>query len=792
MNLQFRCGTEVRRQKVLAPESIFNGIDYLEVAPDQLHLQVHFLKDLSGSSVIGMGNVVIEGGVRIKGIRITSVEPSPQAGLVLTLTVAEAGDFSTYTLRLQKVAAGPAPLEGYDQVLSSIDFSFRAACPSDFDCEVDPACVEPSPPVPAIDYLSKDYASFRRLMLDRLAVTATDWTERSPADTLVTLVELLAYVGDDLSYRQDAIASEAYLGTCRRRISMRRHARLLDYRLHEGCNARAWIHFETQAAAIPIPQRTQVISGAPDQGVQVADLARLTDQSFVVFETMHPVTVRQAHNRIRIWTWGDSSCCLPRGATAATLVWTNGMLLAPGEPVLFEEALSPATGHPADADPTHRQVVRLTSAAVYRDELYGVDVVDVEWSAADALTFPLCVSAEITDPTNLSGGMSQLEVGVARANLALADNGLTLAGEPLIPDSVPVEGSYQPMTARNDLTFAVALTAAALTAPAVSVANADPRQALPAIQLSSTAGVWTPNNDLLDSDRFRRELVVEMEDDRTAHMRFGDDVHGLRPTPGDRFSAVYRVGSGSGGNVGREVLRRVVATPGVDLVRNPLPAVGGDEPELLEEVRQLAPQAFRTQERAVTEADYVDIARRHPEVLNAAARMRWTGSWWTVFLTAERRGGLPTDADFSSRVAGFLDQYRLAGYDLEIESPNYIPLDVALLFCPQDGHLSEDVRQAILAALAGRSGLPGQAPFFTPDNFTFGQAVYLSRLYAAVLSVPGVASAVVTRFQRWGKVANKELQNGTIPMASLEVARLANDPNFPENGRLEVALGGAA
>ncbi len=44
----------------------------------------------------------------------------------------------------------------------------------------------------------------------------------------VALVELLAYVGDKLSDAQDAAASEAYLDTARRRISVRRRGRLVD------------------------------------------------------------------------------------------------------------------------------------------------------------------------------------------------------------------------------------------------------------------------------------------------------------------------------------------------------------------------------------------------------------------------------------------------------------------------------------------------------------------------------------------------------------------------------------
>ena len=84
-------------------------------------------------------------------------------------------------------------------------------------------------------------------MLDRLSLLAPGWSERSAADLGVALVELLAYAADNLSYRQDAIANEAYLATARQRVSVRRHARLVDYALHEGCNARAWVHLKVAA-----------------------------------------------------------------------------------------------------------------------------------------------------------------------------------------------------------------------------------------------------------------------------------------------------------------------------------------------------------------------------------------------------------------------------------------------------------------------------------------------------------------------------------------------------------------
>ena len=89
-------------------------------------------------------------------------------------------------------------------------------------------------------------------MLDRLSLLVPGWTERSAADLGVTLVELLALCRRQrCRYRQDVIANEAYLDTARQRVSVRRHARLVDYYLHEGCNARAFVHFEVARDAGP-------------------------------------------------------------------------------------------------------------------------------------------------------------------------------------------------------------------------------------------------------------------------------------------------------------------------------------------------------------------------------------------------------------------------------------------------------------------------------------------------------------------------------------------------------------
>jgi predicted phage baseplate assembly protein len=288
-------------------------------------------------------------------------------------------------------------------------------------------------------------------------------------------------------------------------------------------------------------------------------------------------------------------------------------------------------------------------------------------------------------------------------------------------------------------------------------------------------------------------VVVEMESDGEATLRFGDGVHGLRPADGTAFEARYRVGNGTAGNVGADTLTWLAqAFAGIEGVRNPLAAVGGADPESMEEVRQFAPQAFRWQERAVTTGDWVDVSQRQPTVQRAAAQFRWTGSWHTVFVAVDREGGLPVDEDagFRTRFRAALDRYRLAGYDLEVRAPIFVPLDLRLDVCVRAGYFRSDVKRDLIERFDAKVHRDGSRGFFHPDHFTFGQPVFLSRVYEAAMQLSGVASVRVVRFKRYGKPAATELADGFVPMSSREVARLDNDPSLPENGRLEIAVEG--
>jgi hypothetical protein len=809
---QYRC-KQTARLELVKENGTLNAIDYLEVldhdapagSPPQRTLLVHLVLAPGGLTAT---NVQITGGVRITPVNVVWAFPAtsvpstvasaaerayfsslPDAAKVLVVRTDSDGDYSTYNLALVQSLADADPPAGFDPQLSAADFSFKVECPSDFDCRQVVACPTATPSEPRIDYLAKDYLSFRQLMLDRLSVTIPNWQERNPADLGVALVETMAYAADYLSYQQDAVATEAYLGTALKRTSVRRHARLLDYAMSDGSNSRVWVALNVGAGAdgFVLKKSTQLLTRTSLNTVAIPStkLDVALGDGALVFETMHDITLRQNHGEIQFHTWGDDQCCLPKNATSATLNNTGDHLskLTGGDVLVFEEVRGASSGLTADADPSHRHAVRITSLRFTTDPLFTespgqpLRIVEIEWRADDALPFPLCLWTVGGKP-----------VSVARGNVVLADYGRTIENETL--PAQPDTGRYRPVLDSGPLT-----QAASTFDPAASAASAfiwqasDVRPAITVIEQGHADQPYTVQRDLLNSGPFARDFVAEVDDSGRAQLRFGDGVLGVELPPGAQLLATYRVGNGTAGNIGADAIAHVVTSQdGFTGVRNPLPAEGGTDPEPIGNVKLYAPQAFRTEERAVTEADYAAVAGRHPEVQKAAATLRWTGSWYTVFVTVDRRGGRPVDAAFKSAMTSFLDHYRLAGYDVEIESPRFVSLDIALTICVMPGYLQSSVEVALTGAFSS-------ANFFNPDNFTFGQPLYLSQLVATALSVPGVMAVDTTdkepnRFQRQGSARQPMPPDGELRFDRLEIPQVLSDPSRPEGGRIQFSFEG--
>lgn len=834
-----------------------NGIDFLEVvdhdfaryalteADRQRVLHIWFLRALDASVAFPPASIVIEGGERIRkiGVLSTSIE-TIDGEKVLRIRVSEPGDFSTYSIRLIDPADPDKkkPHPDLDPPLAEACFRFKVECSSGLDCAQDTACIQPSAENPRLDYLARDFDSFRRLMLDRLSQLLPGPVEQNPADLGVTLVELLAYAGDLWSYRQDAIATEAYLRTARHRISVRRHALLFDYTLLEGHNARLWARVLVAEGAGPftLPQGTRFyteVAGEPDRITTPQDEERLLTAGALPFETAHAADIDPLHAEMRFYTWGARQCWLPKGATRATL---SGHFpnLKPGEILMLEQVKDPRSGKAAGVDPSRRHAVRLTSVTMTTDELAAVltvpptgiaaKVTEITFHEADALPFALCVSAITTDE---NGAVLAEDVTVARGNMVLVDHGRTVrewlpavqAPDPRLSPPAPTAACgppeprepkpprYRPRLSQAPVTRAAPSpiapdrrhlplpTAVDLRISAAAFLEAKAQDALSVVKIEERTqqvsgfllAEWKPVADLLSSGPLATDFVCETGDDGSAVLRFGDGEHGKAPKTGALFEAIYRTGNGRTGAIGAGALRHVVTSDArVAGVTNPQPASCAVDPEPIERARRLAPYAFRTQERAVTPADYAEIAGRHPEVQRAAAALRFTGSFYCVFLSIDRRGGRPVDSAFAEEIARFMERYRLAGHDLWVIPPRFVPIDLGLSVCVLPGYLRADVQKALLDALGSRALADGTLGVFHPDNFTFGQPVTLSDIVKKTSAVAGVSAVTVTKLMRLGAPETDARDAGMLPVSALEIARLDNDPSFPENGRLQLDLSG--
>ncbi len=684
-----------------------------------------------------------------------------------------------------------------------------------------PESPESQLPEPNIDYLARDFTSFRQLILDQMSVLTPGWTEESAADVGQVLVDVLAYTADYLSYYQDAAATEAYLGTARLRRSVRRHARLLDYFLHEGCNARVWVHIAAKSPA-RVPVGTLLLTKRT-RGSNVVLSRRELDaavrEGSSVFETLHDLDLVAEHNEIEFYVADPrTDYLLPAGTTKARLALpysasTGGApSLRAGDVLVFEEVLDPMTGNPYRANLRHRHAVRLTrvfaAAGANRSgtnaALPPVKIVQIEWAEGDALPFPLYI-----------GRYGQSAVSVARGNIVLADHGRRIAHEDLSP--VPGHTRYRPSLRQPNLTYHVPYHhTAALAAPAREAVSQDPRRALPQIELFQTdpeatlsektnallcatedlasanaaeppvapqAAVvrqWHLQQDLLNSEPAAPDYVIEMEDDGRAFLRFGFGNLGQPPAPGTLFFVRYRVGNGSAGNIGPDTIAHLwvpdeagldeaIRLGAVGAVRNPLPALSGLDAETLDEARLYAPEAFRHQERCVTPHDYEERAGHYPGVDQARAVVRQVGAWRTVFIYVRRSDFAPLAPTFRDRLRAYLEPYRYTGMEIEIAEPYYVALRVALRVYLKSGAQPTVVREKLARVFGDTTRDDGSPAFFAPGNFHFGESVYQSNVIATAMAVPEVAWVEATEFCR-ADAAGSVLEE--IPMGALEIAEL--------------------
>jgi hypothetical protein len=210
----------------------------------------------------------------------------------------------------------------------------------------------------------------------------------------------------------------------------------------------------------------------------------------------------------------------------------------------------------------------------------------------------------------------------------------------------------------------------------------------------------------------------------------------------------------------------------------------------MEHIRQTAPFAFRTQLRAVTEGDYGVMAERDSAIREARGTFRWTGSWYTAYVSVDAQAAGGPDAALLAATKKRLNLYRMAGVDLEVEGALIVGLRIEMNICVALDHFQSDVRDAIARLFTIGDLCDGQRGILNPENFTFGQTIYTSPFIAAAQGVEGVTSVTMTVFQRMDDPTSAGVALGYLTMGRLEIARCDNDPNRLDHGIFVLHMNG--
>ena len=777
------------RALAVTASTTYNGIDFVEVR-SPVTLVVHFLNKVEVAdpslvaSITGGDSVT---SVALKPIVSADWGTDPEGRPLLTLTTLVTGDFSNYTLTIT------APK--LDLILDSTVFSFKATCPSDFDC-APPACECPPDdvPVPPIDYLSRDFQSFRQALLAFSSLRYPNWVERSEADFGMMMSELLSAVGDEFSYLQDRVAAEGTLVNATQRRSLVSLARLVDYEPAPATNGTTQLQCNVASGTTHVPAGTGVSALTPsgamvpfEIGVGIADTSD------------YPVSVLW-NSDIEPYWFDDNEQCWPRGATDLWVIG-HGFKFTAGQQLLIQTDL------PGES---LRQIVQLTAAGYETEDpifLTGgapTKVTKLVWGNGDALT-----QARDLTHTTIGGNLLPATQGQRFSETfaigtppASAPNAV-LAIARMGPNGSDSEPNYV-------FRYPLGQT------PLGWLANADPSQPpAPEIILQQTLPAvvpWSFATTLLESLETDTDFTVDpvgwqvvarsgtgqptnydIDGDDGSTIRFGNNVFGASPAEQDLFQVTYRTGLGAVGNVAADSITNVdpAAAAIIASVRNPFAVTNGADEETASHIRRMAPQAFRAvQYRAVLAADYEAAAETLPWVEKAGTSFRWTGSWMTVFTAADPVGGLAISVDEEIQLVELLNRYRLAGYESYAPPPDYVSIDLRIEVCVLTGWLNGDVEASVIAALSGSSCPGGPQGFFFADNFTFGTPLYRSRLEAAIQNAAGVMGVKSIRYRQRGTFAGFKNLPEVVTPAPAQILRVENDPSWPERGTIRVIAEG--
>ena len=263
----------------------------------------------------------------------------------------------------------------------------------------------------------------------------------------------------------------------------------------------------------------------------------------------------------------------------------------------------------------------------------------------------------------------------------------------------------------------------------------------------ATSGAWSLVDNLFFASGGGQNIFeISYNDNYGATVIFGDGIVGNNPPENSDYVVTYRVGGGSRGNIGTEIINSlIVVGTNNGALENISQATGGQDAETVEHAKKYAPLTFKRQDRLVTAEDYSSF-------VNSFIGM--TGS------TGKARA-VVRDA-YSS--ANIIDIYLLqVASPLQLQQAT-IPFKAEVLQAMQQKKMLTDepvivdglIRTLDLVVtaridrnlVAKEELIKGKirrkiTNYFNVNNFDFGKPLVLAELSREIFSIPEVRFATV-------------------------------------------------
>ena len=803
---------------------VLTGIDFVHIADHTTQTEIHvffviepnvtvppidavippvILRSMSSGVELDLADppdTQISPAVPVDWININTPQGPRRVLRILTL---EPGDFSIHQIEIDHAQLDP--------FFATKTFSFKQACPWGTDCKTEHECPEVDKKEPQIDYLARDFWSLRQTLLDFASVEYPEWEFKTESDMAMMLLEIMAALGDEFAYIQDRYAQEAYLSTATQPQSVINLARLVDYEPFYGRAAQTLLAFGVTGNTTSTPKDFSSFN-TPDRVFALRE-----GIGVIPFELLEAIEMRPRWNSVDAYNPDPSIPCLPIGAQQIYLEIDNVTELEKlvGRDIILRSGLAAA-----DEPDRSWEVTISKIPEVINDILFNKTVVLIEWDQTQATPFEMPLSST-TVHLNCAHVIAGETVEEIFRVGSVEDIRTRYAGDPKLdeylsyPRAIERQGACENSQRSRIVRYGLQTTEEEGLAWVIQGKSKKARPAITLFEIDlsdpSQDSHWEFVDKTLDGDggeplytvehgmwrevrRFRKPSGDVVQRDYASaqgfSIRFGDGAFGRAPTEDSIFKVSYLTAPGTHANLPRDTVNLTTrpgnSAPGMQMlnwVTNPFAITSAKPPELLDEIRQNAPEAFRAlPRRAVRTEDYKQILDLEDHIQQSNGNTRWTGSWNTDFISVDPMGTTLLDLKLRQEIENELNCIRQSGRSVCLKDAQYLAVDIKVSVCAEASASNAKVIRDITRRLARHDS---RSSYFHPDNFSFGDALIRSQLESEIHSVAGVKAveAINVRIRGRGDFQPMEPR---ITIAPHQIFQLSNDPTQPHKGHLEV------